>query len=149
MATAGSGRGVSDYTCPACKQGTVEAQFQAFVTLKSAAHLITLDASPPDGDGFQAADCDNRDCTISLLQEPGDGRIRRADLVDTEADRVIEDDSLRGEFITLVERIIDEYEAQQDWPVCEICEQPVHPNAVATTNPVVTCEPCHEAGSRV
>lgn len=63
--------------CPSCEVGYLFVTIQTNVTIGS-----IVDADPPTTDDFVDAACDNPDCHMGLAQEPGDGRLRRAELME-------------------------------------------------------------------
>jgi hypothetical protein len=68
---------------------------------------------PPDTDGFVSADCDEAACRYRLEQEPGDGRIRRAELLLEPAAgthdevEVVEDEELTERWIAAATEVIE------------------------------------------
>lgn len=91
--------------CPSCGTGHVSVTAQVLVDLG----MGVLEVEPATTDDFVSAACDNRACTHRLEQEPGDGRLRRSELLD--GDELLDDANLLARWHLAAEEVIDRHAA--------------------------------------
>lgn len=90
------------YECPACHTGRLHVLGQTFTTVSQEDD----DAELPTTDDFVESSCDNEDCLYTLAQNPGDGRLRNADLM-RDMQQVRDQPELEEQWRAQVEAILD------------------------------------------
>jgi hypothetical protein len=69
-------RHVREHACPRCGESNWQIDAQAYASLTFGG--VVAQSASADGDSFMGLSCEA--CKLSLIGEPGDGRIRRATL---------------------------------------------------------------------
>lgn len=73
---------MTDLICPRCSHDILVLNLQVFASFTFTAGVRTATSLDDDGEGFLSLTCDA--CHLTLSGAPGDGRLRRAAMVDSE-----------------------------------------------------------------